>query len=119
MKDLQKRNGYLMGWRDKVTRKEFFRDLDSRSRLRVVIVTERGKVKRFTVQLETLIGEKWTPVARYDTAHGFAHLDLLHPQGAQDKVHVQEGDFNRALEIAFADLLANAESYISQYLKEI
>ena len=98
---------------------EFFRDLEGQSRLRVVIVTERGKVKRFIVQLETLIGEKWTPVARYDTAHGFAHLDILHPKRAQDKVRVLENDFNRALEIAFADLLANAGSYISQYLKEI
>ena len=99
--------------------KEFFRDLDGQSRLRVVIVTERGKVKRFTVQLETLIGERWTPVARYDTAHEFAHLDVLHPKRTQDKVRLQESDFNRALAIAFADLLANAESYISQYLKEI
>lgn len=99
--------------------KEFFRDLDGQSRLRVVIVTERRKVKRFIVQLETLIGEKWTPVARYDTAHGFAHLDILHPKRAQDKVRVLEDDFNRVLEIAFADLLANAESYISQYLREI
>jgi len=82
-------------------------------------VTERGRVKKFTVQLETLIGESWTPVARYDTAHGFAHLDVLHPKRTQDKVRVREVDFNEALEIAFADLLANWEAYINQYMKEI
>ena len=99
--------------------KEFLRDINGQSRLRVLIVTERGRVKRFTVQLEALIGGSWTPVARYDTTHGFAHLDVLHPKRAQDKVRVRAVDFNEALEIAFADLLANWEAYISQYMKEI
>jgi hypothetical protein len=102
-----------------VARKEFFRDLDGQSRLRVVIVTERGKVKRFIVQLETLIGKSWTPVARYDTAHGFAHLDVLHPKRAPDKIRLREEDFNRALAIAFADLLTNVDLYVNQYMKEI
>jgi hypothetical protein len=102
-----------------VAYKEFFRDINGQSRLRVLIVIERGRVKKFTVQLEVLIGESWTPVARYDTAHGFAHLDILHPKRAQDKIQVREVDFNEALEIAFADLLANWEVYISQYMKEI
>lgn len=76
-------------------------------------------MRRFTVQLETLIGENWTPVAHYDTAHGFAHLDVLHPKRTQDKVLVQAVDFNEALEIAFNDLLINWETYINQYLKEM
>ena len=99
--------------------KEFIRDINGQSRLRVFIVTTRGEVRQFTVQLETLIKGNWTPVARYDTAHGFAHLDILHPRGRQKKLHMQETDLNKALEIAFTDFLTNAESYIGQYMKEV
>ena len=75
-------------------------------------------MKKFLVQLETLIGESWTPVARYDTAHGFAHLDILLSKGTQEKVRLREADLNKALAIAFIDLVENAELYISRYLKE-
>jgi len=102
-----------------VAHKEFIRDIGRQSRLRVLIVTNRGKVKKFAVQLETLLRGNWTPVARYDTAHGFAHLDILHPKGTQDKIHMQEGDLNKALEIAFADFLANTELYVRQYMREL
>lgn len=71
------------------------------------------------MQLEALIGENWVPVARYDTAHGFAHLDLLHPNKRQDKVLIPEADFNKALDVALTDLLENWESYFSQYIKEM
>lgn len=99
--------------------KEFLRYLGEQSRLRVLIVTRRGKVSGFLVQLETLIGEVWVPVARYDTAHGFAHLDILHHGSSAEKIRLVETDLNKALEAAFTDLLANAESYIIRYLKEI
>ena len=99
--------------------KEFLRDLNGQSRLRVLLVTEQGRVRRFTIQLETLIGEHWTPVARYDTAHGFAHLDILHPHTRQDKVRMRAVDFNEALQLAFSDLLTNWEMYINQYLMEM
>jgi hypothetical protein len=102
-----------------VAHKEFLRDLNGQNRLRVLIVTERGRVRRFTVQLETLIGENWAPVARYDTAHGFAHLDILHPRTRQEKIHMRAGDFNEALQLAFNDLMTNWEMYISQYLQEV
>ena len=81
----------------------------------MLIVTERGRVKKFVVQLEALFGKNWTPVARYDTAHGFAHLDILRNKGTREKIRMQEDDLNKALEIAFIDLLTNAEIYISQY----
>ena len=71
------------------------------------------------VQLETLIGETWIPVARYDTAHGIAHLDILHPKGRQDKLRMQATNFDETLENAFADLLANRQEYIDRYFEEI
>jgi hypothetical protein len=71
------------------------------------------------LQLETLVRGDWTPVARYDTAHGFAHLDVLHLQGTQDKVHMQEVNLSKALELAFADFLENAELYVRQYTRKL
>lgn len=100
-------------------RKEFFRDLNSRTRLRVLIITERGRVKKFTVQLEARIGEYWTPIARYDNAHGFAHLDLLYPHQAPQKIRIRAVDLNDAVALAFADLVANWETSINDYLQEL
>jgi len=71
------------------------------------------------VQLEALIRKNWVPVARYDTARGFAHLDLLHPNRRQDKVLMREADFNKALDVALTDLLENWETYFSQYIEEM
>ncbi len=99
-------------------RKEFFREIDDLTRLRVLVVTDRGLVTRFMIQLEAFSKEKWTPVVRYDSYHGFAHLDILHPDGRQDKIRSVAKDLNEALNTAFADLLTNWEYYVSAYLKE-
>ncbi|MBI2540322.1 MAG: hypothetical protein HYW04_11110 [Deltaproteobacteria bacterium] len=98
-------------------RKEFFREIDVETRLRVLVVTERGKVVRFTVQLEILLKDDWVPICRYDTHHGFAHLDILHPDGTEDKIRLLAKDFKEALNVAFADLLTNWERYIRTYVK--
>lgn len=49
--------------------------------LRVQFTTERGRVTAFTVQYETMIDDQAIAVARYDTAHGFPHLDMLDRRG--------------------------------------
>jgi hypothetical protein len=100
-------------------RKEFFREINEQIRLRVAIVTERGRVSRLLVQLEVLKRNRWSPVARYDTHHGFAHLDILRPDGTQDKIRLVARDFKDALDLAFTDLLMNWERYVRAYLKEV
>ena len=59
---------------------EFRRLLDYDNALRVMFESERGQILRFVVQLECQFVEdgKWTPVVRYDTAHGYAHRDIMH-----------------------------------------
>jgi outer membrane usher protein FimD/PapC len=49
--------------------------------LRVQFTTERGRVTAFTVQYETLVDGQAKAVARYDTAHGFPHLDIIDRRG--------------------------------------
>ena len=54
-------------------------------RLRVSALRKKGKIVKFIAQYEALIDEKWRPIVRYDTSHGFAHKDLIHYQGRVDK----------------------------------
>ena len=54
---------------------------DGAVRLRVKLLTRKGKIVEFTIQLEAFIGNTWLPVVRYDNAHGFAHKDELTLKG--------------------------------------
>lgn len=83
----------------------------SRDRIRVDFETERGRVTALhVVQYETLGHGKWHPVARYDTAHGFIHLDLQTSAGSvKYRIAVQE--LAEALTLAIEDLKTNWRVY--------
>ena len=44
--------------------------LERTDRFRYYHNLERGKITRFRVQYEALIGGEWRAIVRYDTAHG-------------------------------------------------
>jgi hypothetical protein len=69
-------------------------------RYRHLHVQERGKIVFFRIQYETRIGGQWYPVVRVDTAHGFAHRDLLGIDGSVVKTPLFNQDFNDALTFA-------------------
>lgn len=94
---------------------EFRRLFDDQNAARVSFETERNRVLGFMVQLECLFGDDWHPVVRYDTAHGFAHRDLLHPSGETEKKITPVRDFNEALTFAIQDLTKNWETYRRRY----
>jgi hypothetical protein len=50
-------------------------------RYRVRYRIDKGRILDFVVQLEYQ-EEKWRPVIRFDTAHGFAHHDDYRPNGS-------------------------------------
>lgn len=62
------------------------------------------------VQYETQKHGEWHPVARYDTAHGFTHLDLATPTG-KIKYRMAVQDLGDALTVAVEDLKANWNIY--------
>ncbi len=95
----------------------FHRYLSEDDSLRVEFDLERGKVIRFMVQLECRFdgASDWIPVLRYDTAHGFAHRDLLHPSRAEVKTELIVKDYNEALDIALRDLASNWHDYRRSY----
>ncbi len=94
---------------------EFMRRLDPDTSLRVRFDIERGHVHGFVVQLECQFDEEYWPVVRYDTAHGFAHRDLLHPSGQSDKTDIHEADLNQALNLAIGDITAHWHDYRRRY----
>jgi hypothetical protein len=81
-------------------------------------ITEKGKIVFFRVQYETKINDIWYPVVRYDTAHGFAHRDLMSLNGSVKKTPLFNQDFNDALTFAESDLKFNWDNYRRRFLEE-
>lgn len=79
----------------------------------------KGRVISFRVQLEIYVKNKWYPVVRYDTTHGFAHRDFIHPDGHSEKTPIFAQHYNDALTFAEADLKDNWEFYRERFLKEV
>ena len=88
-------------------------------RLRVEFDREKNEILRFCVQYEAYIRGKWYPVVRFDTAHGFAHRDLLHPDGSSEKQPLPSVTYNLALTFATQDLRQNWQRYRHNFEEEI
>ena len=81
--------------------------------------TDKGEVTKFVVQYETLFKDKWLPIVRYDTAHGYAHKDLLNPDGSTEKIFLGMADLNEALTLADIDINEKWERYKERYFRRI
>ncbi len=87
--------------------------------MRVRFTTEKGRVTRFVVQYQALIEGAWKAVVRFDTAHGYAHKDTLHPDGSKEKQSLFILTYGQALTNAIADIMANWSKYRQTYEKEM
>lgn len=96
---------------------EFRRLLDDENALRVRFETERGQILRFVIQLECLFSEdgEWMPIVRYDTAHGYAHRDVMHPSQKEEKTEMSVQDYNEAFNIAMDDIVKKRYEYRRRY----
>lgn len=93
--------------------------LDGQNRYRHRHVLEKDQIVEFSVQYKTYIAGKWHPIVRYDSAHGFAHRDLMHPDGTEAKIAFHYWDYAQVLTYGERDLKQNWQSYRQQYLKEL
>ena len=101
-------------------KKEFLIRLSEKDRYRHIHYSNKGKILYFSVQIETAINNVWYSVVRYDTAHGFAHRDILNFKGEEiSKTPLFNQDYNSALTFAENDLKLNWESYKTNFLKNI
>ena len=73
--------------------------------------TEGKQVLEFRVQYEAFIRGEWYAVVRYDTAHGYAHRDILHPTEPENKTILVEREYAAALTVAERDLKTNWKKY--------
>ena len=96
---------------------EFTNFLDADNTLRVRFELDHGRVLKFMVQLESRFDESevWVSVIRYNTAHGFAHCDRLHPYDETLKTTLTTSDYNEALNLALEDLMNNWVAYRRRY----
>lgn len=90
---------------------------ESTDRLRIYAQKEKGTILEFVVQYEAKITEEWRPIVRYDTAHGFAHKDIMKSNGEIVKQPLFFETFNLAFTYATIDLKANWKRY-REYFKE-
>lgn len=97
---------------------EYVIRIGSSDRYRHLHISEKGKIVFFRVQYETKINNIWYPVVRYDTAHGFAHRDIIDIKGVFKKTPLFNQDYNDALVFAENDLKSNWKYYKSRFLEE-
>ena len=93
--------------------------LDLEDRLRIRATKTRGRIVSFVVQYEALIQGEWKAIVRYDTAHRFAHKDILHPDGSADKQPINFPNLNLAFTFAVQDLKSLWRWYRYGYEKEL
>ncbi len=86
-------------------------------RYRHLHIQEKGRIVYFRVQYETKINKEWHSVARYDTAHGFAHRDLMSIRGRVEKTPLFKQEYNDALTFAENDLKTNWQYYKRRYME--
>lgn len=89
---------------------EYVIPLGENARKRHYHEAEKGMVTGFTVQMEVFVNEQWRTVIRYDSAHGFAHIDRYYLDGRKVKkeLHLNLGD---VLTLADEDIKENWKTY--------
>lgn len=98
---------------------KFIINLDIGCRWRHQHASFKNQITGFVIQLEIFFNDKWYPVARYDTAHGFAHKDVIHFNGKTDKSPLIFTDYADALNFAQSDIKTNWEKYRENFYREV
>jgi len=97
----------------------FYLSSEESDRLRIIARKNKGEILEFVAQYEALISEEWRPVVRYDTAHGFAHRDIIRANGEVLKQPLFFETFNLAFTFATLDLKMNWRQYKESLEKEL
>lgn len=84
----------------------------------VYFETFNGRVVMFVVRLNFFEGRTIRSVARYDTAHGCPHLDIVDGRGRlREKRWLLGMSLEEALQSAITDFRDNYENYIEEFEK--
>jgi hypothetical protein len=104
-----------------MTTKEYLIPLDDagQNQNRTRLVINRGNLIDLMFQYETLIDNHWTPIIRYDCAHGFFHRDTLYPNGDKVKQEIEMTSLDVAAGYAKHDIDERWQWYRERYIKQI
>ncbi len=78
--------------------------------------TRKGEIITFVVQMEVFLNSQWKAVIRYDSAHGFPHIDRYYPDGRKVKTELYL-EFSEALILADEDIKENWKIYQRDFLE--
>lgn len=92
---------------------------DGKNRYRHYHIHEKKRVIEFRIQYKTYIAGAWHAIVRYDTSHGFAHRDVMHPDGTQTKTTFKHWDYGEVLLYGERDLKQNWAMYRQAYEREL
>ena len=95
---------------------EYVIPLGENARKRHYHETNKGKVVAFAVQLEVFVNNQWKAVIRYDSAHGFAHVDRYYLDGRKTKKNLNL-KLSEALIVADEDIKENWKIYQKVFLE--
>ena len=90
-----------------IRKKDFIIPYPKNCRKRHYHVRIKSRIVEFKIQLEVFIKNNWYPIVRYDTAHGFAHRDIIRFDGKIEKTLLFLNNYNDALNFADADIKIN------------
>ena len=79
--------------------------------------TDKGKVVGFAVQLEVFDDDRWQAVIRYDSAHGFTHIDRYYLDGRKIKEEINL-KLSEVLILADEDIKENWKIYQKVFLED-
>ncbi|MGR3309182.1 MAG: DUF7718 family protein, partial [Candidatus Brocadiales bacterium] len=101
---------------DELNATEYVIPLGGDARKRHYHETYKGKVTGFSVQLEVFVNNQWQAVIRYDSAHGFAHIDQYYLDGriAKKEIPLKLSD---TLTLADEDIKENWKAYQKAFLE--
>jgi hypothetical protein len=97
---------------------EYVLPLGENARKRHVHETSQGTVVTFMVQLEVFLEGAWRPVVRYDSAHGYSHIDYYRRSGESRK-ELLPLSFAEALTLADDDIQEEWKEYMRRFLKGV
>jgi hypothetical protein len=86
--------------------------------IQVTFVTEKGKVKYYIVKLILIQDNIKYEIARFDSFHDRAHIDILNPDRTVNrKIWLYSITNEDALTNAIIELKKNYEIYVERFLK--
>ena len=95
---------------------EYVIPLGEKARKRHYHETDKGQIVSFIVQLEVLVDDQWKIVIRFDSAHGFAHVDQYYLDGRKIKKELYL-KLSEAMTLADEEIKENWKSYQRAFME--